>query len=109
MFHMLTCFDLKPEISIVDFQQSLNAFTEHMRNLDLVEGSSPIGLRQTNTILDTDNERDHKYFMLTHFRDRAQSDKAVEYIKTFEEPGDSIHKEVYAKVHDPMFICWQDM
>lgn len=109
MFHMLTCFNLKSECSLVDFQQSLDAFTKHMRSLDLVEDCSPIGLRQSDTILDTDDERDHKYFMLTHFRDRAQSDKAVEYIKTLEEPGDSIHKEVYAKVHDPMFICWQDI
>ena len=106
---MLTCFDLKPELSIVDFQKSLDAFVEHMRVLDLLESNSPIGLRQTDTILDTDEEREHKYFMLTHFRDRAQSEKAVEYIEKCVEPGDSIHKEVYSKVQDPIFICWQDI
>ena len=109
MFHMLTCFDLKPEYSLDSFQEALDEYTKHMRSLDLVENRSPIGLRQNDTIMDTDNERDQKYFMLMNFRDRAQSDEAVEYIKLHEEPGDSIHKEVYSKVQDLIFICWQDI
>jgi arginase family enzyme len=109
MFHMLTCFDLKPDTSIEGFQKSLEAFTEHLRSLDIIEGCGPIGLRQNDTILDTDEERGHQYFMLMHFRDRAQSDKAIEYIESFKEPGDSIHTTMYAKVQDPVFICWQDI
>jgi len=109
MFHMLTCFDLKPEYSLDVFQESLDEYTNHMHSLDLVEDRSPIGLRQSDTIMDTDNERNHKYFMLMNFRDRTQSDKAVEYIKLHQEPGDSIHKEVYSKVQDLIFICWQDI
>jgi hypothetical protein len=109
MFHMLTCFDLKPEYSLDEFQESLDEYTNHMHSLDLVEDRSPIGLRQSDTIMDTDNERNHKYFMLMNFRDRTQSDKAVEYIKLHQEPGDSIHKEVYSKVQDLIFICWQDI
>jgi hypothetical protein len=99
MFHMLTCFDLKPEYSLDEFQESLDEYTNHMHSLDLVEDRSPIGLRQSDTIMDTDNERNHKYFMLMNFRDRTQSDKAVEYI----------NKEVYSKVQDLIFICWQDI
>lgn len=109
MFHMLTCFDLKSEYSLDEFQESLDEYTNHMHSLDLVEDRSPIGLRQSDTIMDTDNERNHKYFMLMNFRDRTQSDKAVEYIKLHQEPGDSIHKEVYSKVQDLIFICWQDI
>ena len=108
MFHMLSCFDLKPGFVLDDFQQSLDSFMEHMRGFDLVEGRDPIGLRQSNTIMDTDDERDHQYFMLMHFRDRAQCDKAVDYINTHEEPGDSIHKSVYSKTENLIFICWQD-
>ena len=77
MFHMLTCFDLKPKHSIEEFQKSLTDYTAHMHELDLVEGHSPIGLRQSDTILDTDDERKQKYFMIMHFRDREQSDNAV--------------------------------
>jgi hypothetical protein len=109
MFQMLTCFDLKPEFSIKEFQRSLTDYTEHMHKLDLVESNGPIGLRQSDTIMDTDNERKHKYFVLMNFRDKTQSDKAIDYIKTHREPGDSIHKNVYSKVQNQIFICWQDI
>lgn len=106
---MLTCFDLKPEIPLEDFQQALADYTAHMHELGLVESNSPIGLRQSDTIMDTDDERKQNYFMLMHFRDREQSDSAVTYIKSHQEPGDSIHKNVYSKVHNLIFICWQDI
>lgn len=109
MFHMLTCFDMKPEYELAEFRRSLTEYTDHMRGLDLVVDYEPIGRRQCDTIMDTDDERDHQYFMLMHFRDRAQCDKAVEYIQAHEEPGASIHKEVYSKVQNPVFICWQDV
>ena len=53
---MLTCFNLKPKHSIEEFQRSLDEYTAYMHNLDLVESHSPIGLRQSDTILDTDDE-----------------------------------------------------
>lgn len=108
MFHMLSCFDLKPEFTLDDYQQSLDDYTEHMRKLGLVESKSPIGLRQSDTIMDTDDERNQQYYVIIQFRDRAQSDEAVDYIKKHEEPGDTIHKEVYSKVQNLVFICWQD-
>ena len=106
---MLSCFDLKPEFTLEDFQQSLDDYTEHMRGLDLVEGKGPIGVRHSDTIMDTDDERTQNHFMLMHFQDRAQSDKAVDYIKSHQEPGASIHKQVYSKVQNLIFICWQDI
>ena len=109
MFHMLSCFDLKPDFTLEEFQQSLDDYTEHMHELDLVEGKGPIGLRHSDTIMDTDDERTQHYFMLMHFRDRAQSDQAVDYIQTHQEPGASIHKQVYSKVQNLIFICWQDI
>jgi hypothetical protein len=45
MFYMLTCFDLKPEHSIAEFQQSLIDYITHMQELGLVEGNSTVGLR----------------------------------------------------------------
>ena len=109
MFHMLTCFDIKPEYNLEEFRQSLSEYTNHMRGLDLVVDYEPIGQRQSDTIMDTDDERDHGFFMLMHFRDRAQCDQAVEYIKSRKEPGASIHEQVYTKVQNPIFICWQDV
>ena len=108
MFHMLTCFDLEPGTGLDTFRRALADHTAHMRGLDLLENTGPIGRRQRDTILDTDSERDHEHFFIMTFRDRAQADAAVDYIKGHEEPGDSIHKTAYAKIRDPIFICWQD-
>lgn len=108
MFHMLTCFDLKPGVSIEDFRGALAAYTAHLREIDLVDRSSPIGIRQSDTILDSDGERDHQYFTTMSFRDRAQADAAVDYIKSREKPGDEIHRAVYSKVQNQVFICWLD-
>jgi len=106
---MLTCFDLKPKHSIKEFQKSLTDYTAHMRELDLVEGHSPIGLRQSDTILDTDDERKQKYFMIMHFRDREQSDNAVAYIKNLEETSKSLHTNAYSKTQNLIFISWEDI
>ena len=106
---MLTCFDLKPKHSIKEFQKSLSHYTAHMHELDLVEGHSAIGLRQSDTILDTDDERKQKYFMIMHFQDREQSDKAVAYIKNLEEPAKSLHTNAYSKTQNLIFISWEDI
>ena len=106
---MLTCFDLKPKHSIEEFQKSLTDYTAHMHELDLVESHGPIGLRQSDTILDTDDERKQKYFMLMHFRDREQSDNAVTYIKNLEEPAKSLHTNTYSKTQNLIFISWEDI
>ena len=109
MFHMLTCFNLKPEFSMDDFRKSVMDFTKHMQKVDLVHSTGPIGRRQSNTIMDTDSERNHEFFFIMSFSDREQSDKAVGYLLPHEEPGESIHKEVYSKVTDQIFICWEDI
>jgi len=106
---MLTCFDLKPKHPIEEFKKSLAQYTAHMHELDLVEGHSPIGLRQSDTILDTDDERKQKYFMIMHFRDREQSDNAVAYIKNLEEPSKSLHTNAYSKTKNLIFISWEDI
>ena len=109
MFHMLTCFDLKPDITIEAFGQCVKMYEQHMQEKQLVQSMGPIGERKSDTIMDTDNERDHQYFFISTFSDRAQCDEAVGYILGHEEPGDSIHKEVYSKVENQVFICWQDI
>ena len=109
MFHMLTCFNLKPEFTLDQFRQSAADLTAHLVSIDLIDSASPIGRRQRNTILDTDSERDHEYFFIMSFRDRAQSDRAVDYLLPHEEPGESIHLAVYSKVTDQIFICWEDL
>ncbi len=108
MVHMLTCCNLAPGIELEAFRRALANYTAHLRSLDLLESTGPIGRRQRDTILDTDSERDHEHFFIITFRDRTQADAAVTHILKHEEPTDSIHMAVYGKVQDPVFICWQD-
>ena len=109
MFHMLTCFNLKPGISIDEFRRSLANWTAHLRDLDLARSTGPIGRRQRHPIMDTDNERHHEYYFIVSFRDRLQCDRAVERLLRHEEPEESLHKAVYSSVKDEIFICWEDL
>ena len=109
MFHMLSCFDLKPSVTIDEFQQSIAKFTTHMQELGAVESISSIGRRQRHPIMDTDNDRDHEYFFILSFRDRDQCDRAVDYILPHEEPDETIHNAVSSKIANPIFICWEDL
>jgi hypothetical protein len=109
MFYMLTIFDLKPGVSIDEFRNSLDEFTLHLREADLLQSTGPIGKRQRHEIMDTDSERDHEFCFTMSFRDRAQCDLAVEHVLRHEEPTESIHGAVYSSVHDPIFTCWEDL
>ena len=94
---------------MAEFRESIAELTTHMQDLELLQSTGPIGRRQSDTIMDTDSERDHEYFFIMSFQNRAQCDRAVEYILPHEEPGESIHNAVYSKVKDPIFICWEDL
>ena len=109
MFHMLSCFNLKPGEDIAAFQRTYADFLAYMKSAGLVENGGPIGRRQSDTPMDTDAERDHEYFAVISFKDRAQVDAAYAVIMKHLEPGDSSHNAVYRKVEDPVFICWQDL
>ena len=109
MFHMLSCFDLKPGEDIETFRCAYVEFVAYMKSVDLVENSGPIGRRQSDTPMDTDDERDHEYFVTLSFKDRAQVDAAYAFIKKHVEPGETSHNGVYKKVQRPIFICWQDL
>ena len=109
MFHMLSCFDLKPGDTIEDFKPSLEEFDRYFRTIDLIHSTGPIGRRQRHPVMDTDDERDHEYFFVTTFRDRKQCDRSVEHIYAAEEPGKSIHAGIWHKVTHPVFTCWEDL
>ena len=109
MFHMLSCFNLKPGITIDAFEQSLMTLDQHLKSIDLVHSTGRIGRRDHHPVMDTDEERKHKYFVITTFRDTAQCDRSVKHIQAGEEPGVSTHREVWQQVSDPVFICWEDI
>jgi len=109
MFHMLSCFNLGPDETFEGFQQSYQAFFERMKADDLVMATGPIGRRQSDTPMDTDSERDQEYFVIMSFRDRPQVDAAYAHILAQLRPQTSPHHEVFTRVSDPIFICWEDL
>ena len=109
MFHMLSCFNLNPGEDIETFSGAYRLFVEEMKKIDLVESSGPVGRRQNDTPMDTDDIRDHRYFAVMSFRDRAQVDAAYDYIMQHVGSADAAHDAVYTRVLDPAFICWQDL
>lgn len=109
MFHMLACFNLKPGETIESFRDSLAELAAHLNERELVHRVGPIGLRQRDTIMDTDDERNHQYFFIMSFADREQCDRSVDYMYRKTEPVESLHKRTYGKVQDPVFISWVDI
>ena len=109
MFHMLSCFNLKPGEDIATFAAAYTSFVDEMRSLDLVDSTGPIGQRQNDTPMDTDATRDHQYFAVMSFRDRSQVDAAYDHIMQHVGSADAAHDAVYTRVLDPVFICWQDL
>ena len=43
------------------------------------------------------------------FRDKVQSDRAVDYIESLQEPGASLHINMFKKITNSMFVCWEDL
>ncbi|MEM8813840.1 MAG: hypothetical protein AAGF59_14605 [Pseudomonadota bacterium] len=109
MFHMLSCFNLKPGIDIDVFHRLYAEFVETMREAGLVESSGPVGRRQNDTPMDTDDERDHEFFSVMTFKDRPQVDAAYAYLTERSEPAQSAHFGIFRWVEKPVFICWQDL
>ncbi len=109
MFHMISCCNLKPGEDIETFRSDYVLFVDEMKKIDLVESSGPIGRRQNDTPMDTDNARDHEYFAVMSFRDRAQVDAAYNHIMQHVGSTDTAHDAVYRRVLEPVFICWQDI
>jgi len=106
---MLSCFNLKPGEDIDSFRSAYETFVDEMKTIGLVVSSGPIGRRQSDTPMDTDDARDHEYFAVLTFRDRAQVDAAYARIMRHNGPEDTAHDSVYTRVLQPVFICWQDL
>ena len=107
MYQMLTAFNLKPGTTIEAFETALAVFTEHMLSEELITGTGPILRRDPSSGLDTDTERDHGYYFLTDFRDLAQSEAAFAYLEARGTHAWTIHRAVFAKTTDPLFLFWE--
>ena len=110
MIKMLSRFDLKPGIDIALFAEHYYSFVERAIDMDLAVSSDRIGRRVNDTPMDTDADDAQQYYVLMHFRDREQLDRAYEYMDSdTAEPQDlKPHSLVKKYVKNPVFTCWQE-
>jgi len=109
MYHMLSCFNLKPDVSVEAFTLSLKSFFDHMHSIEMVHSIGPLCKRDSDTPMDTDSERNHQYYFVTHFVDKAQCDHSYRYIAENHGLKNTQHAAVYQKVVDPVFICYDEI
>ena len=108
MFHMLSCFDLIDGVSIDEFRKYNADFLLHMKEQGLVDSFGAIGKRNKHPVMDTDNNRDQKFFYIMTFLDEKQCNRAVDCISSQSEPENTIHQNMIAKTKNHTFICWED-
>ena len=106
---MLTSCNLREGTSAVELRSALETFAERLKSSDLVHSVGPVGKRQRDTILDTDEARDHEYFFTMSFRDREQRDRAIRNIAEDGGANVSLHVALQQLVSDPIFSCWEDL
>lgn len=109
MFHMLSCFNLQQGVSAQDLDAALQKFAAVMRDAQLLEAVGPVGQRDSDTEMDTDEERAHEYFYIMTFRDKAQCDRAYNFIDNPTDEAREAHEAVVAKIRDNIHICWKDI
>ena len=108
MYHMLSCFSLKPGVPLAEFCAAYDTFVAHMLALDLIAGSDPVGVRDPASPLDTDETRNHTHFALMHFTDKKQSEAAYDLIKLPSADTHAAHLNVFKLATDMVFIAWED-
>ena len=108
MIHMLSSFALKPGQERDVFQADYAGFVADLTKAGLIVGAGPLGKRVNDTPMDTDEDRDHSWFSILSFRDRAQLDAAYAYIEDRQNPSTSSHIRMYRRITNAVFLCWED-
>lgn len=109
MIHMLSAFDLADAQALDDFAEAYAGFLADLKRDDLIVSAGPLGERVADTPMDTDDARDHRYYSVMTFRDRAQLDAAYARIVAKTTGATGAHQEVMSKVADTVFTCWRDL
>lgn len=109
MIHMLSRFDLKPDVSFDSFRVSYCEFIGQMRAKGLVEATGKIGRRELDTPMDTDEKQAPEYYVIMSFRDRRQLDEAYAYLATANMQNATAHGAIYHSVFNSVFTCWRDL
>lgn len=109
MFHMHSTFNLRPDVTLTEFQAAWDQLCKTLIDEGLLASASGIAERRADTPLDTDADRQLRYFTIMSFRDRPQSEAAWDVFDRRDEPTWTPHIRVLQMVADPVFACWEDL
>lgn len=108
MIYMLSAFNLRDGENFNDFQIAYEKFVKVAKEAGIIEDATPIGMRVSNTPMDTDAGRIQKYFSTMYFRDRTQLDQSYAKLEAQIEPDHTVHLDMYRRAKDSVFTCWED-
>jgi len=106
MIQMISVFDLKDTESLEDFTRIYTRFIADLKSAQLIESAGPIGVRVSDTPMDTDAARGQQFATLITFKDRTQMDASYAYISQRRAPGTANHIDMNARIANGMFTCW---
>lgn len=108
MITMLSWFDLKEDRTTEALMQAIEQLGTHLSERDLLISCSPLGERVIGTPMDTDEDRDERYFLTMRFRDRAQLDASYVYLQQNARAANKAHLALFTMFSSKYFICWED-
>ncbi|MEL7254982.1 MAG: DUF6614 family protein [Pseudomonadota bacterium] len=106
--HLLSTFDLRPGQDEASFTEAYRVFVQELYDADLIIDARPMGRRVSDTPMDTDEDRNHQFFTILTFRDRAHMDAAYAHIEARMRAVTGEHAAMYARTANQIFTCWQD-
>ena len=108
MIHMLSAFDLKDGEKLETFRKAYAEFLKDLEQDDLIVAAGPVGIRVSDTPMDTNGGATQRYFSTMSFRDRAQLDAAYARIEQGVSDATGAHKGVILRIENAVFTCWQE-
>ena len=108
MFYMHSSFNLREDETIDEFRTCLDLFSLKLIEDELLVSITPIKKRYHHPVMDTD-KTNFEYFFTMKFKNEDQLERSVKYIFGESEPGLTLHQNVWRKIEQYNFICWQDI
>ncbi|MCY3876426.1 MAG: hypothetical protein OXF88_19315 [Rhodobacteraceae bacterium] len=108
MITMLSWSDLKEDRTTKTLMQAIEQLGTHLIERDLLVSRSPLGERVIGTPMDTDEDRDERYFLTMRFRDRAQLDASYVYLQQNAEAANEAHLALFITFSSKCYICRED-
>ncbi len=105
---MLTVMDLREDTSVEEFQEALSRCTQALIEAKLLLDCSGLMLRNTKTILDTD-DRSQRFSFTMRFHNEAQAKAAI---KALGQPAGLVaecHLTLQRLSENQIFSYWEDI